>query len=64
LLLSYGASVYCSDVENNTPFHWAARKKSATTMAMLLKQQDKSDDDDSFFPTRILNGILVVMYAY
>ena len=32
-----GASVFCADKDNNTPFHIAAKLKSPALMFMLLK---------------------------
>lgn len=43
MLLKFGASVYCVDTENNTPFHWAARKKNPGVMGMLLKATSSED---------------------
>ncbi len=59
LLLKYGASVYCVDNQNNTVFHWAARKKIPPVMAMLLKNQNPNEEKTSnaALPFQLFNEV-------
>ena len=59
VLLKFGASVYVSDKDNNTPFHWAARTRAPLVMAMLLKGKESAENDEETIATysKVQSGV-------